>query len=105
MGSRAARTARPETVTVVVVANHDQLRRGETGEVELTDDVRKRLDRGFLRLADARDTDPSAAPRPLGGTPVLPPVTLLGVTPGTAVPVPSGGGITGAAGRADHGTD
>ncbi len=64
---------------MAVVVNHDQLRRGETGEVELTDDVRGRLDKGYLRLADPGETG-----NPLGGTPapVPGPVTLLGVSPG-----------------------
>jgi hypothetical protein len=89
-----ARTRGPETVTVVVVANHDQLKRGETGEVELTDSVRARLDRGWLRLADGTE---ATAP-PLGGTPAPAPgpVSLLGVTPGD-----DGGGAGAAGGKAD----
>lgn len=98
---------RPEMVNVVVVVSHDQLRRGETGEVELTGDVRQRLDRGYLRLADVRDPDPAAVPRPLGGVPVPAPVTLLGVTPGgpVAVPPAAGGRSAGVAGGPDDGTD
>lgn len=97
---------RPELVNVVVVVSHDQLRRGETGEVELTDDVRQRLDRGYLRLADVRDPDPATVPRPLGGIPVPAPVTLLGVTPGGPVAVPAAGrGSAGVAGGPDDGTD
>jgi hypothetical protein len=80
-GTKKQRTG-PETVTVVVVVNHGQLRRGEVGEVDLTDDVRGLLDRGYLRLAEDRDHAETAPP--LGGTPapVPGPVTLLGVTPG-----------------------
>lgn len=81
-GSTAAKG--PETVTVIVVVAHDQLHRGEVGEVDLTDDVRRKLDRGYLRLAQPHETD--AAP-PLGGTPAPVPggssSSLLGVTPGT----------------------
>jgi hypothetical protein len=69
-----------ESVTVIVVVGHDQLHRGEVGEVDLTDDVRAKLDRGYLRLAEPHETD--AAP-PLGGTPAPVPggSSLLGVTP------------------------
>lgn len=80
MGAASSRrVSRPQSVVVAVVVNHDQLRRGEVGEVELTADVRQRLDKGYLRLADGETGNP------LGGTPaVVPgPVTLLGVTPGT----------------------
>lgn len=106
-GRTRARVTRPETVHVVVAVNHDQLRRGESGEVELTDDVRARLDRGYLRLADVGDPDPAAVARPLAGVAPLPgPVTLLGVTPGSlAVTGPGGEETVDAAGGPDNGTD
>jgi hypothetical protein len=88
-GSSAAKEA--EYVTVFVVVGHDQLHRGEVGEVELTDDVRAKLDRGYLRLAEPHEAD--AAP-PLGGTPApVPggPSSLLGVTPATGTTT---GGVT-----------
>lgn len=91
-GSRTRQ--QPETVTVVVVVNHDQLKRDEVGEVSLDDTVRRRLDRGYLRLAGPTDGDGN--PTPLGGTaaPVPGPVSLLGVTPG-------GGGTGAASGTGD----
>lgn len=73
--STKARPKAPETVDVVVVVNHDDLRRGERGEVELTPTVRKRLERGWLKLADDT-TDPTLAP--------------LGATVGRAADVPHG---------------
>lgn len=52
-------TAAVATVDVVVVVNHGELRRGERGTVELTEVVRRRLDSGYLRLADT-PADPTA---------------------------------------------
>ncbi len=91
----STRTRQAGPVTVVVVVNHDQLKRGEVGEVALDDTVRRRLDRGYLRLAGPTDGD--GDPTPLGGTPAPTPgpVSLLGVTPG--------GGGTGAAGGTGDG--
>lgn len=80
MTSTKTRTvkATPETVDVVVVVNHHSLRAGETGTVELDDDVRALLDRGYLRLAD--DTDLTSA-APLGAAATgTGPGSLLGVT-------------------------
>lgn len=59
----------PETAMLEVVVNHDDLRRGERGEVELTDAVRARLDRGFLKLVDLGEVwDDNTVLRPLGST-------------------------------------
>lgn len=86
--------SKTETVDVVVVVNHDDLRAGERGTVELTDTVRGRLDRGYLRLADETDGDPedtgAVGVGTLGASGVrpadAPPVSLLGVEPGAAPP-------------------
>jgi hypothetical protein len=51
-------------VDVVVVVNHDDLRRGERGEVELTDVVRARLEGGYLRLAEDDEQTLSGLPAP-----------------------------------------
>lgn len=109
---RLPAVTRPEVVHVVVAVNHDQLRKGESGEVELTDDVRARLDRGYLRLADDADQDPAVITRPLAGTAAVPgpvpgPVTLLGVTPGSPalLGVPGGEETGDVAGGPDNGTD
>lgn len=52
------------TVMIEVVVGHDQLRRGERGEVPLTDLVRGRIDRGYLRVIDDPDaTVPVSTPR------------------------------------------
>lgn len=67
--STKAKGGRPEMVDVVVVVNHDDLRRGERGQVELTDVVRGRLDAGYLRLADDGEADNGLPPAaPLGAT-------------------------------------
>lgn len=70
-----------ETAMVEVVVNHDDLRRGERGETELTPTVRARLDRGFLKLVDLAEVfDEEPIQRPLGSTATVPGGgTLLGV--------------------------
>lgn len=68
MTSRSSK-AKTETVDVEVVVNHDDLRRGERGTVELTDLVRGRLDAGYLRLVDGGDSEPG-----------MPPAAALGAT-------------------------
>lgn len=75
-----------DVVDVVVRVSHDQLKRGDAGEVELTDDVRRLLDKGYLRLAEQ---DGEVTGQPLGAAvpayrPVDAagnPVSLLGVAP------------------------
>lgn len=96
----------PEFVTVEVVVNHDDLRRGERGEVELTETVRGRLDKGYLRLVDGDEAEVPAA-RSLGATadrglPVA--GTLLGVD-GSASVVPLSRGGNSDQGRTVHATD
>lgn len=97
-GTKTKKSTTPEAVFVVVVVNHDDLRRGEVGEVELTDTVRGRLDKGYLRLAEPEETELNgslAAPlgatadrgQPAGGV-------LLGVDQGSATVVP-GVGVVG----------
>lgn len=76
------RIAAPVTVDVVVVVSHDQLRTGDAGEVELTDHVRRMIDKGYLALAE----DDNVTGRPLGTAPGSPaaapaPAALLGVAP------------------------
>jgi hypothetical protein len=99
MTSRTRRTE-PATVDVVVVVNHDDLRKGERGTVELTDVVRSRLDSGYLRLATDDDPTPDTGVQPLGGTVATasaePRGTLLGVDV-----VATGGGAASAARGAD----
>jgi hypothetical protein len=92
-------STRPEHVRVVVVVNHEQLKAGEIGEVELTDVVRQRLDRGYMRLATEDDVDPGELVRPLGETTAPPPVeltppTLLGVQATGTTEGEGGGGAT-----------
>lgn len=101
-------STRPENVRVVVVVNHEQLKAGEIGEVELTDVVRHRLDRGYLRLATEDDVEPGELVRPLGETTAPPPVqltppALLGVDPtGPATGTTRGeGGGSAASGQGD----
>lgn len=71
MTSASKRTPppRPESVEVVVVVNHNDLRRGERGEVELNATVRALLDKGYLRLADEEPYNPEGpTPAGLGST-------------------------------------
>ncbi len=78
----------PEMVDIVVVVNHDDLRRGEQGQVELTDTVRRRLDKGYLRLAEPHETEPGLPPVAALGAQAhrgAEPVVLLGVEPGGVV--------------------
>lgn len=79
-GTKQQARTRPATVNVEVVVNHDDLRRGERGEVELTDHVRARLDKGYLRIIFG-DLDDGEPVTPLGGTAVrvAPGGVLLGV--------------------------
>jgi hypothetical protein len=101
---------RGETVDVVVVVNHDQLRRGERGTVELTDLVRRRLDNGYLRLAG--DADGPAAVDAAGlSAPALGATAeqgsdsrgvLLGVAGSDPVPVMANGGGSDGAGGSDN---
>lgn len=72
--SNSRRAAKPKEVDVVVVVNHDDLRRGERGTVELTDTVRRRLDNGYLRLADPDADDPTLPPLGTGAGRPLPPI-------------------------------
>ncbi|MCZ7478883.1 hypothetical protein [Micromonospora sp. WMMC273] len=58
--------AREGTVLVEVVVSHGHARRGERGEVELTDAVRARLDRGYLRRVDPATVPVSRAPGTAG---------------------------------------
>lgn len=75
----------PVMVEVVVVVNHDDLRRGERGEVELTDHLRARLDKGYLKLAeDAYLPEGAPAPAALGATAARG-NSLLGVMTGVGV--------------------
>lgn len=92
---------RLESVEVVVVVNHDDLRRGERGVVELTEVVRARLDKGYLRLAEPADAVPSGpalgsrADRGGGREPLGALGALLGVAGAPApmvLPVSRGGG-------------
>ncbi len=76
--STTRKTKAPKEVDVVVVVNHEDLRRGERGVVELTDSVQRRLDAGYLRLADT-DTDPDDGPVLGTGTGrPLPPIGVAG---------------------------
>lgn len=75
--SRKPRT--PREVDIVVVVNHEDLRRGERGVVELTDTVQRRLDAGYLRLAETDTDDPAL---PLLGTGVGRPLPRTGVAGG-----------------------
>lgn len=69
----------PKEVDIVVVVNHEDLRRGERGVVELTETVQRRLDAGYLRLADTEGDDPDL---PLLGTGVGRPLPTIGVQGG-----------------------
>lgn len=66
-------------VDVVVVVNHDDLRRGERGEVELTETVRGRLDKGYLRLAEPHETEDGIPPAAGLGATAAAQGSLLGV--------------------------
>lgn len=94
---RPAPPSRPVMVEVVVVVNHDDLRRGERGEVELTEHLRARLDKGYLRLAEEEPYTPEgAAPPGLGATasrrPNLYQTLAVPQTPGDMVGVETFGG-------------
>jgi len=77
--SSSSRRVKTTDVDVIVVVNHDDLRRGERGIVELTDTVKRRLDAGYLRLADADADDPG---RPVLGTGAGRPLPPIGVAGG-----------------------
>ena len=49
---KEVKAAEVPVVDVVVRVGHGQLHRGDAGEVELTDEVRTLLDKGYLRLAE-----------------------------------------------------
>lgn len=110
--SSKAKNTKPETVEVVVVVNHDDLRRGERGTVELTELVKGRLDAGYLRLAEDGEGDTGLPPAAgLGETAARgrePRGTLLGVegVPGSIVVGTGGSGdnsaSAGGAGTAAH---
>lgn len=92
-GSSGKSKSKAQEVEVVVVVNHGDLRRNERGTVELTDHIKGLLDKGYLRLADDDETEPTAAR--LGETAARgrePRAVLLGVEgiPGS-VPVGTGG--------------
>ncbi len=79
-GNSSTRKARAaQEVDVVVVVNHDDLRRGERGIVELTDSVQRRLDNGYLRLAD---TDLDRPDGPVLGAATGRPLPTIGVAGG-----------------------
>lgn len=83
--TKSTKSKTPAVVEVVVVVNHDDLRRGEAGQVELTDAVRARLDKGYLRLAEDDSETVAGGLRPLGGTVIQGAAdrgVLLGVEPG-----------------------
>jgi hypothetical protein len=84
-GAKPKTTAKdsPQMVNVRVAVNHENFRRGEAGEVELTETVRRRLDAGYLTLVD----DGSAPLAPLGSVAARPsPGSLLGVTSSNPTP-------------------
>mgnify|MGYP006191010993 CR=1 FL=1 len=76
---KPTRTTKAAFVDVVVVVNHEDLRRGERGEVELTDTVRGRLDKGYLRLAEPQDTEEGMPPMAGLGATAAAQGSLLGV--------------------------
>lgn len=51
---------------VEVLVAHDQVLRGETGVVELTERVRALIDRGYLRLLGIERSDDGRGPDPVG---------------------------------------